>query len=118
MSDLDEIRRRRMEQLKQQQLAAQQQQGASLEQMQQEEQARKQFENQKKNALRQILTPEARQRLANLRLTKAELVNAIEMQLIQMAQAKRLQIPVTDATLKQILRETTSNKREIHITRK
>lgn len=117
MSDLDEIRRRRMEQLKQQQMATQQQ-GANLQQMQQEEQARQEYENQKKNALRQILTPEARQRLANLRLTKKELVNAIEMQLIQMAQTRRLQIPVTDETLKQILRETTGNKREIHITRK
>ncbi len=118
MSELDEIRRRRMEQLQQQQMAAQQQQSANYQQLQQEEQMRQQYEQQKKNALRQILTPEARQRLANLRLTKAELVNAIEMQLIQMAEARRIQIPVTDATLKQILRETTNNKREIHITRR
>lgn len=118
MSELDEIRRRRMEQLQQQQMAAQQQQSVNYQQLQQEEQMRQQYEEQKKNALRQILTPEARQRLANLRLTKAELVNAIEMQLIQMAEAGRIQIPVTDATLKQILRETTNNKREIHITRR
>lgn len=117
MSELDEIRRRRMEQLQQQQMAAQQQ-SANYQQLQQEEQMRQQYEQQKKNALRQILSPEARQRLANLRLTKAELVNAIEMQLIQMAEAGRIQIPVTDATLKQILRETTNTKREIHITRK
>lgn len=116
MSELDEIRRRRMEQLQQQ--AATQQQGANLQQMQQEEQMRQEYEEQKKNALRQILSPEARQRLANLRLTKAELVNAIEMQLIQMAQSGRIQVPVTDDTLKQILRETTGSKREIHITRK
>ena len=116
MSELDEIRRRRMEQLQQQ--AATQQQGANLQQMQQEEQMRQEYEEQKKNALRQILSPEARQRLANLRLTKAELVNAIEMQLIQMAQSGRIQIPVSDDTLKQILRETTGSKREIHITRK
>jgi len=117
MSELDEIRRRRMEQLQQQQMAAQQQ-GVNYQQMQQEEQMRQQYEEQKKNALRQILSPEARQRLANLRLTKAELVNAIEMQLIQMAQSGRIQVPVSDATLKQILRETTNTKREIHITRK
>jgi programmed cell death protein 5 len=116
MSELDEIRRRRMEQLQQQ--AATQQQGANLQQMQQEEQMRQEYEEQKKNALRQILSPEARQRLANLRLTKAELVNAIEMQLIQMAQSGRIQVPVSDDTLKQILRETTGSKREIHITRK
>lgn len=117
MSELDEIRRRRMEQLQQQQLAAQQQ-GASLEQMQQEEMRRQQYEEEKKTALRQILSPEARQRLSNLRLTKPELVNAIELQLISLAQAGRLQIPVTDDTLKQILRETSGQKREINITRR
>ena len=117
MSELDEIRRRRMEELQKQQMAAQQQ-GPTYEQLQQEEQMRQQYEEQKKNALRQILSPESRQRLANLRLTKAELVNAIENQLIQMAQAGRIQIPVSDDTLKQILRETTNTKREIHITRK
>lgn len=117
MSELDEIRRRRMEQLQQQQLAAQQQ-GASLEQMQQEQMRQQQFEEEKKNALRQILAPEARQRLSNLRLTKPELVNSIEMQLITLAQSGRLQIPVTDDVLKQILKETSSQKREIHITRR
>ena len=117
MSELDEIRRRRMEELQKQQMIAQQQ-GPTYEQLQQEEQMRQQYEEQKKNALRQILSPEARQRLANLRLTKAELVNAIETQLIQMAQGGRIQIPVSDDTLKQILRETTNTKREIHITRK
>ena len=43
---------------------------------------------------------------------------SIEMQLIQMAESGRIQIPVSDDTLKQILRETTNTKREIHITRK
>ena len=118
MSELDEIRRRRMEQLRQQQMAQQQQQGMDIQQMQQEEQMRQQYEQQKKQALRQILTPEARQRLANLRLTKPELVNALEMQLIQLAEARQLQIPVSDATLKQILREMSGQKREIKITRK
>lgn len=118
MSELDEIRRKRMQQLQQQQQMAAAQQGASIEQMQQEEARKQQFEQEKKNALRQIMSPDARQRLANLRLTKPELVNGIEMQLISLAQAGRLQIPVTDATLKQILKETMGSKREIHITRK
>jgi len=117
MTELDDIRRRRMEELKQQQLA-QQQQGVNLQQMQQEQEMRERYEAEKKQALKQILTPEARQRLANLRLTKAELVNALEMQLIQLAEARQLQIPVSDATLKQILREMSGKKREIKITRK
>lgn len=118
MSELDDIRRRRMEQLRQQQMQMQQQQGMDYQQMQQEEQMRQQYEEQKKQALRQILTPEARQRLANLRLTKPEHVNALELQLIQLAEARQIQIPVSDATLKQILRQMTGQKREIHITRK
>jgi programmed cell death protein 5 len=117
MSELDEIKRRRMQQL-QQQLAAQQQQGQNLQQIQQEQQMQQKYEEEKKNALRQILTPEARQRLANLRLTKPDFVSAIEMQLIQLAQAGRIKIPVSDATLKQILIQATGKKREIHITRK
>lgn len=118
MTELDDIRRRRMEELRQQQLAQQQQQGVNLQQMQKEQEMRERYEAEKKQALKQILTPEARQRLANLRLTKPELVNSIELQLIQLAQAKRIQLPVTDDVLKQILRETSGQKREIHITRK
>ena len=118
MSELDDIRRRRMEQIRQQQMQQQQQPAMDYQQMQQEEQLRQQYEEQKKQALRQILTPEARQRLANLRLTKPEVVNAIEMQLIQLAEARQIQIPVSDDTLKQILRNMQGQKREIHITRK
>ncbi|MCD7781591.1 MAG: DNA-binding protein [Methanosphaera sp.] len=118
MSELDEIRRRRMQELQQQQQQQMNQQGVDLQQMQQQQAAQQQFEEEKKTALRQILSAEARQRLSNLRLTKPELVNSIEMQLISLAQSGRIQIPVSDDTLKQILNQTTSNKREIHITRK
>ncbi len=118
MSDLDDIRRRRMEQLQQQQQMNQQQQGVDLQQMQQEQAAQEKYEEDKKNALRQILSADARQRLANLRLTKPELVDQIEIQLISLAQSGSIKIPVTDETLKQILRETTGKKRDIHITRK
>ena len=79
MSDLDEIRQKRMAELQAQQAAAQQaqqQQAATQQQLQQQE-AQAQFEAQKKQILGQILTPEARNRLANLRLTKPELVNQI-----------------------------------------
>ena len=101
MSDLDEIRQRRM---------------AELQAQQQEAQA--QFEAQKKQILGQIMTPEARQRLANLKLTKPELVNQIEIQLIQSAQAGSLRGKVTDEQLKVLLRQIAGQKREIKITRK
>ncbi len=120
MSDLDEIRQKRMAELQAQQAAAQQaqqQQAATQQQLQQQE-AQAQFEAQKKQILGQILTPEARNRLANLRLTKPELVNQIEIQLIQSAQAGSLRGKVTDEQLKVLLRQIAGQKREIKITRK
>lgn len=110
MSDLDEIRQKRMAELQAQQAAAQNQA--------QQHEAQAQFEAQKKQILGQIMTPEARQRLANLKLTKPELVNQIELQLIQSAQAGSLRGKVTDEQLKVLLRQIAGQKREIKITRK
>ena len=118
MSDLDEIRQKRMAELQAQQAAAQQQaQQQQMAQMQQQE-AQAQFEAQKKQILGQILTSEAHNRLANLKLTKPELVNNIEIQLIQSAQAGSLRGKVTDEQIKVLLRQIAGQKREIKITRK
>ena len=114
MSDLDEIRRKRMAELEARQAAAQgQMQQQAQQQMQQQEAQR-----QKKALIAQILTTEARSRLANLKLTKPELVNQIEIQLIQSAQAGSLRGKVTDEQLKVLLRQIAGQKREIKITRK
>ena len=118
MSNLDEIRQKRMAELQAQQAAAQNQaQQQAMAQAQQQE-AQAQFEAQKKQILGQIMTPEARQRLANLKLTKPEMVNNIELQLIQSAQAGSLRGKVTDDQLKVLLRQIAGQKREIKITRK
>jgi len=53
--------------------------------------------------LRQILTPEARSRLANLRLVKPELAEVVEQQLIALAQSGRVPVPITDEFLKKLL---------------
>ena len=118
MSDLDEIRQKRMAELQAQQAAMQNQaQQQAMAQAQQQE-AQAQFEAQKKQILAQIMTSEARNRLANLKLTKPELVNNIELQLIQSAQAGSLRGKVTDEQLKVLLRQIAGQKREIKITRK
>ena len=118
MSELDEIRQKRMAELQAQQAAAQSQmQQQAAAQMQQQE-AERQFEAQKKQILGQILTTEARNRLANLKLTKPELVEQIEIQLIQSAQAGSLRGKVTDDQLKVLLKQIAGQKREIKITRK
>ncbi|AUB55793.1 MULTISPECIES: DNA-binding protein [Methanobacterium] len=114
MSDIEEIRRRRMEEL-QQQAAAQQAQQQSPD-AQSQEQMRREMEAQKRQAMMQILTPEARSRLANLRLTKPEFVDQIEMQLIQLAQMGRVQSKITDEQLKELLRKLAGQKRDINIT--
>ena len=111
MSDIEELRRKRMQELQQQAAA---QQAASQEQ----EQARREFDAQKRQAMLQILTPEARGRLANLRLTKSELVDQIELQLIQLAQMGRVKSQITDDQLKELLKNLVGQKREINITRR
>ena len=118
MSDLDEIRRKRMAELEARQAAAQGQMQQQAQQQMQQQEAQRQFEEQKKAIIAQILTTEARARLANLKLTKPELVNQIEIQLIQSAQAGSLRDKVTDEQLKILLRQIANQKREIKITRK
>lgn len=112
MTDIDEIRRKRMQQLQQQQQANPQSSEAA-----EQEQMRRELETQKKQAMMQLLTPEARARLANIRLTKPEFVDQIEIQLIQLAQAGRVQSKITDDQLKELLRKLIGQKREIKITR-
>lgn len=108
MSDIEEIRRKRMQQLQQQA----QQQSVDAES---QEQMRQQMEMQKKQAMMQILTPEARSRLANIRMTKPEFVDQIELQLIQLAQMGRVQSKITDEQLKELLQKVAGQKREINI---
>lgn len=107
MSDIEELRQKKMQELQQQ--AAQEQ---SQAQMQQE------MEMQKKQIMMQILTTEARSRLANLRLTKPDFVNQIEIQLIQLVQSGRVQGKITDKQLKDLLKKLSGTKREINISRK
>jgi programmed cell death protein 5 len=108
MSDdeLDDIRKRKLLAL-QQRMTDEQKQG----------QAEQQMEAQKQALLRQILSPEARQRLTNLKMVKPEFTEQIELQLIQLAQAGKLPIPLSDAQLKQILIQLQSRKRETKIRR-
>ncbi|MGC9517035.1 MAG: DNA-binding protein [Methanomicrobiales archaeon] len=107
MSDIEDIRRKRMQEL--------QQKAAESEA---QEQARQELEMQKKQILMQILTPEARGRLANLRLTKPEFVEQVELQIIQLAQMGRIQSKINDEQLKELLKKLSGKKREINITRR
>jgi len=80
-------------------------------------QAHQQIEGQKQALLRRILTPEARRRLTNLNMVKPEFTKQLEMQLIQLAQQGKINIPITDAQLKELLAKLQSGKRDYTIRR-
>ncbi len=104
--ELEEIRRRRYSEL---------QRAVGEEQRQTE--ARRQFEAQKQAALKQILTPEARQRLTNIRMVKPEFADQVEIQLIQLAQTGRIKLPIDDNQLKEALGRLQSQRKDIRIRR-
>ena len=73
---------------------------------------------QKQAMLRQIMTPEARDRLGNIRLANPQMADNVEMQLIQLAQSGRLRGVIDDAMLRNILGQIAPQKREITIERR
>lgn len=104
--ELEALRKRRMLELQQ-----------GLSQEQEQTQAEKQIQAQKQALLRRILTPEARQRLANLKMVRPEFSSQIELQLIQIAQQGRVTLPIDDDQLKQILMRLQGTRRDIRIRR-
>lgn len=101
-AELEEIRRRKMAEL-QQRIAA--------------EEAKRKEEAERAAVMRAILTPEARQRLANVKVARPDLAEAVERYLIQLAQSGRLRGQVTDDVLRELLERLTPKKRETKIVR-
>jgi programmed cell death protein 5 len=108
--ELEQIRRRRMAEMQNAQQQQLQQQA-----MMQEQAARRDAEIQA--VMRQILAPEARDRLATVRLAYPDVAAAVEEQLIRLLQMGRIQGQVDDRTLKAILQKVTPQKRDIKIER-
>lgn len=104
--ELEELRRRRLLELRRR-----------LAQEQEKTQRAQQLEMQKQSLLRRILTADARQRLTNLKIVKPEFANQLELQLIQLAQQGKIELPITDEQLKEILIRLQSQRRDIKIRR-
>jgi programmed cell death protein 5 len=71
----------------------------------------------KDQALRTILSPQARLRLTNVRMVKPELASMVENYLIGMASQGKLNTQITDDQLKQILQSIQQPKRDFKINR-
>ena len=72
---------------------------------------------QKEQILKQILTPEARMRLNNIKMVKPELSDNVEQFLIGMATQGKMPGQITDDQLKEILLSTRQPKREFKMNR-
>ena len=110
--DLAAIRQRKLAELQAQRTQQEQAQQAQA-------QAQAEAEAQKQALMRKILTPEARQRLQNVKLVRPDFAAQIEIQLLQLAQTGRVPLPITDELLKQLLEQIQSQqaKRDISIRR-
>ena len=89
------------------------------EQMRSEEQdaAAKQEASELSDAMRVILTPEARQRLATVELTREEVALGVKRHLVNLHNEGNLKVPVDDQTLKAVLSRLNSNRRDSTIRR-
>jgi len=108
--ELAELRKRRIAQM--------QQQAADQQLMQEEMERQRQVDSQIQMVLMQILDPQARERLNTIKLTKPEFAKAVEQQLVLLAKSGRLRQKITDAQLKDLLRQLAPAKRDYNIVRK
>jgi programmed cell death protein 5 len=108
--ELERLKAQRMAELQ----ARQQQQGNAEQQR-----AAAEAEAQKQSLMRRLLTPEARQRLANIKMVRPEFGQQLEVELIQIAQGGRVPLPISDDQLKRLLAgiEGQQKKRDISIRR-
>lgn len=105
--ELESLRKKRLQEL---------QQSALQENIQEEQQ--KQFEEQKKSILRSILTNDARQRLGRIKIARPDVAEAIENQLIMVAQSGQLKNKIDDKQLQMLLKKIIPKKRDIKIKRR
>ena len=108
--ELEKLRRKKLLELQQQQ---------QYEDSIDEQGAKQQdLEAKKKMILRAILTSKAKERLGNIKISRPEIAENIENQLITLAQNRRLESKINDEQLRTILQKVIPKKRDINITRR
>ena len=99
--ELEKLKRERLRKM---------QQGSNQQQIQ-EEQARQQL----KKIASQILTKEAKSRLANIRIAKPDMASTIELRLVQLYRMGSINEKITDEQLKNMLKKLQENKGSTNI---
>jgi len=105
--ELEEIRKRKMAQLLAQQSASEQ-----------EEEKEREYQEERARILRKYLSSEARVRLTNVKMVKPDLAEAVENQIIYLAQTGRLNRVISDDELKSLLARLNQGRHEIKIERR
>jgi programmed cell death protein 5 len=108
--ELEKLRQEKMEKIKEQR-----QGGADEEAV---EAQRQQQEAQKKAILRQHLTDGARKRLNTVKMSKPEVGEQVEQQLVAIAQSGRIQDKIDEEKMKELLSELTPDSKSFDIKRR
>ncbi|GAA0304359.1 DNA-binding protein [Halarchaeum salinum] len=113
---LEELRKQKREQLKQQQQGGGNAgSGANPEAQQQ---AQQQAEDQKKAMLRQYLSDGARRRLNSVKMSKPDLAERVEQQVVALGRSGRLQDQLDEEQMKELLRELKPDSKDFDISRR
>jgi programmed cell death protein 5 len=106
--ELEELRKQKMEQLKEQQ-------GGDGEA---QEAAQQQADAQKQAVLKQNLTDGARKRLNTVKMSKPQVGEQIEQQVVALAQSGRVQGQIDEDQMKELLSELTPDSKSFDIKRR
>jgi programmed cell death protein 5 len=106
--ELEELRKQKMEQLKEQQ-------GEGGEA---QEAAQQQADAQKQAVLKQNLTDGARKRLNTVKMSKPQVGEQIEQQVVALAQSGRVQGQIDEDQMKELLSELTPDSKSFDIKRR
>jgi programmed cell death protein 5 len=107
--ELDELRKKKMEQLKEQR-------GEGDAEAQQA--AQEQADAQKKALLRQHLTDGARKRLNTVKMSKPDVGEQVEQQIVALARSGRVGDTIDEEQMKQLLSELTPDSKSFDIKRR